>query len=83
MPKKEIIVVVDDGDDDSVQIVEKKETKIPPPQYILELAKSNRAECKRCCRKIEKSQLRVGVINEGEWGLFTKWYVWHVCFVTF
>ena len=75
MPKKVIVVLDDDGDNSSVQIVEKKEIKISSPQYILELAKSNRAECKRCCRKIEKSQLRVGVINEGEWGLFTKWYV--------
>lgn len=29
---------------------------------------------KRCCQKIGKSELRVGVVIEGEWGLFTKWF---------
>lgn len=83
MSKKEVIVVDDDGDDNAANISNKKQTEISSPQYILELAKSNRAECKRCCQKIEKSQLRVGVINEGEWGLFTKWYVKHVSFSSF
>lgn len=43
------------------------------PQYALEIAKSGRAECRRCGEKIPMQQLRVGVITEGDWGLFTKW----------
>jgi hypothetical protein len=43
------------------------------PTYIIEKAKSGRAECQKCSQKIEKDIVRVGVITEGEWGLFTKW----------
>ncbi|RYG64181.1 hypothetical protein EON64_14500 [archaeon] len=45
----------------------------PPPSYLVELAKSGRADCKKCDIKIEHKLLRVGVIVEGEWGLFTRW----------
>ena len=45
----------------------------PIPSYVLELAKSARAECRRCDTKIVKDQLRVGVIMEGDYGLFTRW----------
>ena len=74
MKTREVIVIDDDAD-----IIRKAvndhliEVDLPSPQYILELAKSNRSECKRCNKKIQRSELRVGVINEGEWGLFTKW----------
>lgn len=43
------------------------------PTYIIELSKSNRAECQKCFSKIDKDEVRCGVIVEGEWGLFTKW----------
>ena len=76
---KEVLVIDvgdddDDADDDNLGSSTKNVGALPPPQYILELAKSNRSECKRCSKRIEKAELRVGVINEGEWGLFTKWF---------
>jgi DNA repair protein RAD16 len=43
------------------------------PGYLVELAKSGRAECKKCGEKIENKTIRVGVILEGDWGLFTRW----------
>lgn len=43
------------------------------PEYVVELAKSGRAECKKCEQKIKKFELRVGVIVEGDWGLLTRW----------
>ena len=51
------------------------QTNVPEkaPSYLIELAKSGRAECKKCDLKIENKALRVGVILEGEWGLFTRW----------
>jgi DNA repair protein RAD16 len=45
----------------------------PPPTYIVEVSKSGRAECKKCECKIDKKTVRVGVLVEGEWGLFTRW----------
>lgn len=39
----------------------------------MEIAKSSRADCKRCEKKIAKDTLRVGIILEGDWGLFTRW----------
>lgn len=46
---------------------------IPPPTYVIERAKSGRAECKKCDDKIAHKELRVGVVMDGEWGLFTRW----------
>lgn len=43
------------------------------PSYVVELAKSGRAQCKKCDDKIDNKCLRVGVIIEGQWGLFTRW----------
>lgn len=43
------------------------------PSYIVELAKSGRAECKKCGDKIDNKTIRIGVILEGDWGLFTRW----------
>lgn len=45
----------------------------PPPAYMVEIAKSGRAECKKCNEKIENKTIRIGVITEGDWGLFTRW----------
>jgi len=36
----------------------KKEEDVPV--YVVEVAKSGRAQCKRCDEKIEKKQVRVG-----------------------
>ena len=44
-----------------------------PPTYVVELAKSGRADCKKCDCKIENKSVRVGVLVEGDWGLFTRW----------
>ena len=48
----------------------KEKTKTAPVQYmaeyILELAKSGRAECKKCNLKISKDELRVGVVVHGD-----------------
>ena len=43
------------------------------PTYVVEIAKSGRAECKKCDCKIENKNIRIGVIVEGEWGLHTRW----------
>ena len=47
--------------------------KVECPNYVIEKAKSSRAECKRCDKKILKDSIRVGIILEGDWGLFTRW----------
>jgi DNA repair protein RAD16 len=39
----------------------------------VEYAKSARAACKKCESKIAKGDIRVGVMMEGEWGMFTRW----------
>ncbi|KAJ1405421.1 hypothetical protein B484DRAFT_404468, partial [Ochromonadaceae sp. CCMP2298] len=43
------------------------------PTYTVELAKSGRAECKRCDSLIANKSVRVGIEMDGEWGLFTRW----------
>lgn len=43
------------------------------PGYIVELAKSGRADCNKCGQRIANKEVRVGVILEGEWGLLTRW----------
>jgi hypothetical protein len=49
----------------------------PDPQYIVEKAKSGRAACKVCDLKIGLGDTRIGVLIEGEWGLFTRWQHLH------
>ncbi len=44
-----------------------------PPGYIAELAKSGRAECKRCNKLIADKSIRIGIIVEGDWGIMTRW----------
>ena len=61
----------DDANDDF--LLQNMSTVKSAPEYIVELAKSGRAECKKCGEKILKSVLRVGVIIEGDWGLLTRW----------
>lgn len=43
------------------------------PGYVVELAKSGRAMCKKCGDAIGLRTIRIGVVLEGEWGLFTSW----------
>ena len=43
------------------------------PTYVIEKAKSARSECKKCDEKIAKGCIRVGLMVEGQWGLFTRW----------
>eukprot|EP01041_Mallomonas_annulata_P005925 gene5925-11955_t len=50
---------------------EREESEIP--NYIVELAKSGRAECKRCDEKIGMKELRVGVVIDCPMGIFTRW----------
>ena len=44
------------------------------PAYIIEGARSARAKCKSCRKKIDKGALRLGVLIEGPFGLG---YLWH------
>ena len=43
------------------------------PSYVVELAKSGRAECRRCDSFIANKELRVGVIIDSCLGIFTRW----------
>jgi len=47
------------------------------PSYVVEISKSGRAECRKCDEKITNKVLRVGVMLEGDWGLFTRWQHLH------
>ena len=51
----------------------KEDQNVVLPSYIVELAKSGRAECKKCDSKIDHKTVRVGVIVDGQWGLTTRW----------
>jgi DNA repair protein RAD16 len=44
-----------------------------PQMMIVERAKSGRAECKKCGEKIPFQDIRIGIVTEGDWGLFTRW----------
>lgn len=56
-----------------------KAIETPAPSYLVEIAKSGQALCKKCDTKIEKKNLRIGVIIEGEWGPYTKYQHLHCC----
>lgn len=64
-------------EDDDVDFVVPAPTSNDPPTYIVEVAKSGRAECKKCETKIDNKTVRVGVLVDGEWGLFTRWQHLH------
>jgi DNA repair protein RAD16 len=67
-----------ESDGEAVEFMEKVSgEEVKKPSYLVELAKSGRAECKRCDEKIENKTLRIGVIVEGDWGLFTRWQHLH------
>ena len=59
-----------------------EDTEAPPsgaaePQlapYVIEGARSSRAKCKTCRKKIDKDVLRLGVLIEGPYGVG---YLWH------
>ncbi|QDV08342.1 Poly(ADP-ribose) polymerase and DNA-Ligase Zn-finger region [Planctomycetes bacterium Poly30] len=44
------------------------------PPYVIENARSGRAKCKTCQRKIDADALRIGVLVEGRFG---QGYMWH------
>ena len=44
-----------------------------PPEYLVELARSGRSECKRCSSLIANKEIRIGIVVEGDWGLMTRW----------
>ena len=48
------------------------EEQLPP--YVIEGARSGRAKCKTCRRKIDKGALRIGILVEGPYG---TGYMWH------
>ncbi|MCP3982344.1 MAG: hypothetical protein GY716_23830 [bacterium] len=48
------------------------EEQLPP--YVIEGARSSRARCKTCRRKIDKGVLRIGILIEGPYG---TGYLWH------
>ena len=43
-------------------------------EHIIEAAKSGRAGCRKCRKKIEKGELRLGVEIEGDYGASYQWY---------
>lgn len=57
------------------QEMKKEKTSIAPylAEYVLEKAKSGRAECKKCNVKIAKDELRVGVVVQGDRWISTNW----------
>ena len=48
-------------------------SNVEAPQYVVERAKSARSQCKRCNCRIEANTVRVGMMIDGDWGLFTRW----------
>jgi poly [ADP-ribose] polymerase len=43
-------------------------------EHIIEAAKSGRAACRKCRKKIGKGELRLGVETEGDYGVSYQWY---------
>jgi poly [ADP-ribose] polymerase len=43
-------------------------------EHIIESAKSGRAACRKCKKKIAKGELRLGVEIEGDYGVSYQWY---------
>ena len=59
-----------------------RDTSIPPEHlvsgqgslsYVVELAKSSRAECRQCDSLIAKGEPRVGLQTDNDWDLYTRW----------
>lgn len=45
-----------------------------PIRYLVEVAKSARASCRKCDQKIVKDEVRIGVeMNSGRFGITTRW----------
>lgn len=58
---------------DADTVATSSEAESKNPSYFVEIAKTGRAMCKKCDEKIDNKTIRIGVITEGEWGLFTRW----------
>lgn len=50
------------------------ESEAEKPAYIIEGARSARAKCKSCRKKIDKGVLRLGILIEGPFGLGHLWH---------
>jgi hypothetical protein len=44
------------------------------PTYVIEASKSARSMCRICEEKIAKNCIRVGVVEDSDWGLYCKYY---------
>ncbi len=73
MPRKKKVDLEEEGNQNGEEVEDAQIPVIPLPSYIVERAKSGRADCKKCDEKIQNKEIRIGVIMEGEWGLFTRW----------
>lgn len=64
----------EEKEDEEIKEIKRKENEISleESRMIIEKAKSGRAECKKCGEKIQNKEIRVGIITEGDWGLFTR-----------
>jgi hypothetical protein len=81
-PKRKAKEINSDSDSDfeSVEIVSHKKeeaegtekSSLSLSQLVVERAKSGRAECKKCGEKIANKEIRVGIVTEGDWGIFTR-----------
>ena len=65
----------EDASDDSTSAAAPEAGQEPElPPYAIEPARSSRSKCRTCKRKIEKDDLRIGVLLEGPYG---TGYLWH------
>ena len=71
--KKTVSGSTNSDDETSRSPVDPTVAQYLPPAYIVELAKSGRAECKRCGNLITNKSLRIGILVESDWGLITRW----------
>jgi hypothetical protein len=44
-----------------------------PVVYVAEVARTGQAMCRKCDERIAKGELRVGLVMDGDYGLFTRW----------
>jgi len=59
-------------DDQPTSAEEAEEPELDP--YLIEAARSSRSKCRTCRRKIDKGDLRLGILLEGPYG---TGYLWH------
>lgn len=64
--------MIEGGVEDKSSNIMNGQEKKDPMKLIVEKAKSGRAECKKCGEKIAFQDIRIGIVTEGDWGLFTR-----------